>query len=69
MTVANVAYMELFLIRLVLVLRVEVQHDHWPEKSQRAAQWFAPADAARLVQEGELQRLLEGFALGAIRFQ
>jgi 8-oxo-dGTP pyrophosphatase MutT (NUDIX family) len=50
----------------VYLLRVDAQHEHWPEKSQRAARWFAPAEAARLVQEDELRRLLEGFAFKAV---
>jgi 8-oxo-dGTP pyrophosphatase MutT (NUDIX family) len=48
----------------VYPLRVEVQHERWPERDQRTLQWFAPEEAARLVEEDELQRLLAGFAAG-----
>jgi 8-oxo-dGTP pyrophosphatase MutT (NUDIX family) len=46
----------------VYPLRVEVQHPRWPEQAQRTLRWFAPEDAARLVHEDELRRLLAGFA-------
>jgi 8-oxo-dGTP pyrophosphatase MutT (NUDIX family) len=46
----------------VYPLRVEVQHERWPERHQRTLRWFLPEEAARLVHEDELQRLLEGFA-------
>jgi len=46
----------------VYPLRVEVQHERWPERDQRTLRWFAPEEAATLVQEDELQRLLAGFA-------
>ncbi|MCJ2132957.1 NUDIX hydrolase [Methylobacterium sp. J-026] len=46
----------------VYPLRVEAQHARWPEQDQRTLRWFAPEDAARLVQEDELQQLLAGFA-------
>ena len=46
----------------VYPLRVEAQHERWPERDQRTLRWFAPEEAATLVQEDELQRLLAGFA-------
>jgi 8-oxo-dGTP pyrophosphatase MutT (NUDIX family) len=46
----------------VFPLRVEVQHERWPERHQRTLRWFRPEEAARLVHEDELQRLLAGFA-------
>lgn len=45
----------------VFPLRVGVQRKRWPEKGQREQRWFAPADAAALVQEDELRRLLVEF--------
>ena len=46
----------------VYPLRVEAQHERWPEQAQRTLQWFAPEEAARLVHEDELQELLTDFA-------
>ncbi len=46
----------------VYPLRVEAQHERWPEREQRTLQWFRPEEAARLVHEDELQQLLVGFA-------
>ena len=51
----------------VYPLRVEVQHERWPERHQRTLRWFAPEEAARLVHEDELQRLLADFAAGPPR--
>ncbi|MCJ2086001.1 NUDIX hydrolase [Methylobacterium sp. E-005] len=48
----------------VYPLRVEIQHPRWPEQAQRTLRWFAPAEAARLVHEDDLRRLLAGFAAG-----
>jgi 8-oxo-dGTP pyrophosphatase MutT (NUDIX family) len=48
----------------VYPLRVEAQHERWPERDQRTLRWFAPEEAARLVHEDELQRLLAAFAAG-----
>jgi 8-oxo-dGTP pyrophosphatase MutT (NUDIX family) len=45
----------------VYPLRVEVQHERWPERDQRTLRWFPPEEAARLVHEDELQRLLVDF--------
>ena len=46
----------------VYPLRVEAQHERWPEREQRTLRWFRPEEAARLVHEDELQRLLAVFA-------
>lgn len=46
----------------VYPLQVKAQHDRWPEREQRILRWFLPEEAAQLVQEDELQRLLAGFA-------
>jgi 8-oxo-dGTP pyrophosphatase MutT (NUDIX family) len=42
----------------VFLLHVERQLDDWPEKGQRQTGWFAPDQAAALVQEGGLAELL-----------
>jgi 8-oxo-dGTP pyrophosphatase MutT (NUDIX family) len=39
----------------VFPLKVERQHEDWPEKEQREFQWFSPTDAANVVQEPELE--------------
>lgn len=48
----------------VYPLRVEVQHERWPERDQRTLRWVAPEEAATLVHEDELQQLLAGFTVG-----
>lgn len=45
----------------VYPLRVEGQHARWPERDQRTQLWCLPEEAARLVHEDELQRLLAAF--------
>lgn len=45
----------------VFVMQVERQLEDWPEKSQRETRWFTPGQAAMLVDEGGLVRLLLGF--------
>ena len=42
----------------VFPLLVEQQLEDWPEKGQRETRWFAPGEAALLVQEGGLAELL-----------
>jgi 8-oxo-dGTP pyrophosphatase MutT (NUDIX family) len=42
----------------VFPLAVDRQLEDWPEKAQREARWFTPAEAATLVQEGGLVTLL-----------
>ena len=46
----------------VFPLLVEGQLGDWPEKGQRETRWFAPAEAALLVQEGGLAELLLALA-------
>lgn len=41
---------------------VEQQMPAWPEQDQRKTQWFAPEEAASLVQEPELRDLIKKFA-------
>jgi 8-oxo-dGTP pyrophosphatase MutT (NUDIX family) len=42
-------------------LRVLRQADDYPEAMERERQWFAPAEAAALVQEPDLGHLIAGF--------
>jgi len=46
----------------VYPLMVERQLKRWPEQGQRSFGWFSAADAASLVDEGELANLIEAFA-------
>src|SRR3954447_24417229 len=45
----------------VYPLQVISQRKRWPEMSQRDGRWLNPDDAAELVQEEGLRRLLRGF--------
>ena len=42
-------------------LRVEEEHEDWPERGQRTRRWFAPDEAAAAVLEPDLADLLRGF--------
>ena len=46
----------------VYPLRVETEHDEWPEAGQRERIWLPPEEAAGRVEEPGLSRLLAGFA-------
>jgi 8-oxo-dGTP pyrophosphatase MutT (NUDIX family) len=46
----------------VFQMRVDRVLDDWPERSQRRRQWFTLAQAATLVQEGDLGMLLKQVA-------
>ena len=46
----------------VYALRVRIEHDAWPEVDQRERRWTAPAEAAGLVDEPELQAIIAAFA-------
>ena len=46
----------------VYPLRVETEHDEWPEAGQRERIWLPPEEAAGRVDEPGLSRLLAGFA-------
>jgi 8-oxo-dGTP pyrophosphatase MutT (NUDIX family) len=46
-------------------LKVTRQHRSWPERETREAQWLPPEEAAKLVTEPELRRLILKF--GAAR--
>ncbi|MGA0606213.1 NUDIX hydrolase [Phenylobacterium sp. VNQ135] len=47
---------------LVFALEVAELKDAWPEQHQRERRWATPAEAAGLVDEKELKKLLAGFA-------
>jgi len=46
----------------VFALEVLQELDEWPEKDERERLWAPQAEAARLVEEADLQRLLAAFA-------
>jgi 8-oxo-dGTP pyrophosphatase MutT (NUDIX family) len=46
----------------VFAMAVDRQRKRWPERGQRTARWFSPAEAAEVVDEPELAALLERFA-------
>lgn len=46
---------------LVYPLQVTDVADKWPEKKKRRRRWFAPRDAARLVNEPDLAELIGRF--------
>lgn len=48
----------------VFPLEVEGSASEFPEAGQRRRKWFAPADAARKVQEPELARIIREFEPG-----
>jgi 8-oxo-dGTP pyrophosphatase MutT (NUDIX family) len=45
----------------VFALKVIRQRKRWPEQGQRTAHWFALAEAAAVVHEPELQKLIKRF--------
>ena len=45
----------------VYPLQVTSQRKRWPEMGQRDGRWLSPGEAAELVQEEGLRRLLSGF--------
>lgn len=47
---------------MVFGLEVAEERDEWPEKAQRERRWTTPAEAAELVDEKELKRLLAAFS-------
>lgn len=51
----------------VFALKVDHVAESWPESAQRERRWFAPTEAARLVDEPELGELIAGFATVARR--
>ncbi|MEM7318598.1 MAG: NUDIX hydrolase [Pseudomonadota bacterium] len=48
---------------IVYPVAVTEMQDKFPEASQRHREWFAPADAANLVNEPVLRQLLSSFAV------
>ena len=49
----------------VFPFQVTSQRQRWPEMGQRDGRWFSPEEAADLVQEEDLQRLLRAFSVSA----
>ncbi|WEX11698.1 NUDIX hydrolase [Chelativorans sp. AA-79] len=45
----------------VIPLAVTREAKRWPEKKQRTRRWFPPREAAQLVAEPDLSRLLDAF--------
>lgn len=45
----------------VFPLEVSEERKRWPERKQRVRRWYAPEEAAALVQEDDLQSLLREF--------
>lgn len=52
----------------VFPLEVDRIADDWPERKQRRRRWFAPRDAARLVDEKDLGELIAGFGTNPRKF-
>ncbi len=52
----------------VFPLLVESIADKWPERKQRQRHWFAPEEAARLVDEAELRDLIAIFGADPRKF-
>ena len=46
----------------VFPLQVESVADKWPERKHRTRRWFAPQEAATLVEEADLAELIASFA-------
>lgn len=46
----------------VFVLEVRSQLNHWPEKYQRLTKWVSAQEAAALVHEPELSKVIEALA-------
>lgn len=46
----------------VFALQVTEERETWPEKGQRDKRWTTPAEAATLVDEPDLKRLINDFA-------
>ena len=46
----------------VYALEVARQHKKWPESRERKVEWYSPAEAARVVHEPRLRRIIRSFA-------
>jgi 8-oxo-dGTP pyrophosphatase MutT (NUDIX family) len=46
----------------VFPLRVDEEHEDWPERLERERQWFTPAAAAAAVEEDELKGIILSFS-------
>ncbi|KRA43305.1 hypothetical protein ASD80_07980 [Devosia sp. Root635] len=51
---------------LVYALHVTKELNKWKEKGQRQRKWFTPGEAASIVFEPDLARLLQGLAAGRV---
>ena len=45
----------------VFALEQMIQHPTWPEQGQRTMQWFSIPEAAKAVEEPELQKIIRKF--------
>lgn len=52
----------------VFPLHVESVADKWPERKERTRHWFAPEEAAVVVEEAELRELIAVFAARSRNF-
>ena len=50
----------------IFLFRVDRQLDDWPEKGQRETRWFDPADAANMVDEGDLAEVIRQAVLVSV---
>jgi 8-oxo-dGTP pyrophosphatase MutT (NUDIX family) len=46
----------------VFALRVTRQHKKWPEKRERQSEWYTPTEAARLVREPYLRKIIRSLS-------
>ncbi|MEO3998914.1 NUDIX hydrolase [Mesorhizobium sp. CAU 1732] len=52
----------------VYPMEVDRIADKWPERKKRKRRWFAPQDAARLVEEPDLRELIAGFGVNPRKY-
>lgn len=52
----------------VFPMEVDRVADKWPERKQRTRRWFAPQEAAGLVDEKDLGELIAGFGVNPRKF-
>lgn len=53
---------------LVYPIEVEREHEKWPERKKRKRQWFAPHEAAKLVDEKDLGELITEFGVNPRKY-
>ena len=49
----------------VFPMEIDRVADKWPERKKRTRRWFAPQDAARLVNEPDLSELITSFGVNS----